>query len=96
MNTEITLSAEQKIRQTLTGSPTREPEFLHEGEQVVRWLTGGQLADLHVTFHPSGESIVVRCATCKVALGTIPADPYERSERGLRLSAMRQAGHEHR
>ncbi len=39
------LTATQKIRLTLTGSPTGEPHFLHEGEEVTRWITGGTLRD---------------------------------------------------
>lgn len=34
------LTAEQKVRMRLTGSPFGEPEFQHEGEAVVRWITG--------------------------------------------------------
>ena len=87
------LTAEQKIRQTLTGSPVGEPHFQHEGEDVVRWITGGTLPDLHVTFHrdPEGDQITVKCATCKNILGYLPVD----GEQSELLVAMRQSGHEH-
>ncbi|MBV9688528.1 MAG: hypothetical protein JO202_02340 [Ktedonobacteraceae bacterium] len=44
-------TAAQNIRLTLTGSPSGEPHFQHEGEQVIRWITGGTLPDIYVTFH---------------------------------------------
>jgi hypothetical protein len=86
------LTAEQKIRQTLTGNPFGEPHFEHQGEHVIRWLTGGSLADAWVTFHHQGDQIVLRCATCQVALGCIPADG-ERAETAPQLRAVRLSGH---
>jgi hypothetical protein len=85
------LTAEQKIREALTGSPVGEPHFQHEGEDVVRWITGGTLADLHVTFHPEGDQIAVKCATCKNILGYLPAD----GDQSELLAEMRQSGHPH-
>jgi hypothetical protein len=87
------LTAEQKIRQTLTGSPFGEPHFQHEGEDVVRILAGGDLPKAWVTFHPEGERIEVRCAGCKNVLGSLPAD-YEPVETGAQITAIRLAGHE--
>jgi hypothetical protein len=87
----IELTAEQKIRQQLTGNPHGEPYFEHEGEDVVRWITGGNQPDLHVTFHHEGNNIVVKCATCQQVLGYMPVD----GDQAPLLDAMRQSGHEH-
>ncbi len=87
------LTAVQKIRLTLTGSPFSEPHFQHEGEQVTRWVTGGSLPDLYVTFHQQGTMIEVRCATCHALLGCFPSD--YRGDTAQRLAAMRQSGHQH-
>ncbi len=32
-------TAAEKIRLTLTGSPSGEPSFQHEGAKVTRWIT---------------------------------------------------------
>ena len=85
------LTAEQKIRQTLTGSPLVDPQFQHEGEDVVRWITGGNQPDLHVTFHHEGDQIVVKCTTCQNILGYLPVD----GDQAPLLDAMRQSGHPH-
>jgi len=92
----LELTAEQKIRQTLTGDPDGSPTFQHEGDQVIRWLTGGNAPDAWVTFHPTpgGDQTVVTCAGCGEVIGYLPADPYQLSERAERIAAMRQAGHE--
>lgn len=87
------LTAEQKTRQILTGSPVGEVTFQHEGEQVIRWLTGGLLPDAWVTFHPLGERIVVRCAGCQNILGSLPAD-RDPDETARAITTIRQAGHE--
>ncbi len=87
------LTAEQKIRQQLTGDPFTDPHFKHEGEDVVRVLAGGDLPKVWVTFHPRGERIEVRCAGCKNVLGSFPAD-YEPVETGAQMTAFRLAGHE--
>jgi hypothetical protein len=88
-----TLTAEQKIRQTLTGSPVGEPYFQHEGESAIRWLTGGTLPDAWVTFHHEGEQIIIRCAGCQNAIGSIPSN-YDRDQAAQAILDMRLAGHE--
>jgi hypothetical protein len=93
MATELT--AEQKIRQTLTGSPFGGPDFPSEGENVIRWLTGGTSPDVWVTFHPEGEQITVRCAGCRTIIGHLPADPFAKDEIVRQIGAIREAGHEH-
>ena len=85
------LTTEQKIRQQLTGSPVGELQFSHEGPDVVRWITGGNQPDLHVTFHHESGYVVVKCATCQNVLGYLPVD----GDQASLLDAMRQSGHEH-
>ena len=92
----IELTAEQKIRQALTGDPFQEPYFKHEGASVIRWITGGNQPDLHVTFEsdPEGERIfVIKCATCQAILGHMSKE--DKSEQAAALDAMRQSGHPH-
>lgn len=93
MVTELT--AEQKIRQTLTGSPFGEPNFPSERENVVRWLTGGTSPDAWVTFHPKDEQITVRCAGCRAIIGHLPVNSLVQDEVVKQIGAIREAGHEH-
>ena len=92
MATELT--AEQKIRQTLTGSPFGEPDFPSEGENVIRWLTGGTSPDVWVTFHSEGEQIIVRCAGCRTVIGHLPVDSSATEEIARQIGVIREAGHE--
>ncbi|MBE3560555.1 MAG: hypothetical protein IMW89_15250 [Ktedonobacteraceae bacterium] len=87
------LTAEQKVRLALTGSPSGEPQFQHEGEEVKRWITGGTLPDIYVTFHQQDTLIAVRCAICHTLLGHIPSHLGENTAQ--QLAAMRQSGHQH-
>ncbi len=89
------LTAEEKIREQLAGSPFEDPHFQHEGEQVVRWITGGNLPDAYVTFQHEGDQVIVHCAYCKTILGQFPAD-YERNETARVLMEVRLSGHEHK
>lgn len=94
MTTELT--AEQKIRQSLTGDPFGEPVFASEGEEVVYWLTGGSDPDARVTRHPDLENrrMMVRCAGCRTVVGHLPLDPFEKEEMVRQITAIRLAGHE--
>ncbi len=87
------LTAEQKIKQQLAGDPEGEIHFQHEGEDTIRWLTGGTLPDAWATFTQEGDAIVVRCAGCKNILGYLPAnrDPEQTAKA---LLDIRLAGHE--
>ncbi len=87
------LTAIQKIRFTLTGSPSGIPHFQHEGEEVTRWLTGGTLPDAFVTFHKQGARIEVRCSTCREPLGYV-SDHYEGNV-PEQLADIRRAAHQH-
>ena len=86
-------TAAEKIRLTLTGSPSGEPSFQHEGAKVTRWITGGTLPDLYVTFHQRGGEIEVRCSTCKALFGNIPSSFGE--DAAQQIVVMRQSGHQH-
>lgn len=88
------LTAEQKVRLTLTGSPFGEPHFQHEGETVVRWITGGTLPDVYVTFHPQGDTIEIRCTTCRMTLGHIATNYGDAALQ--QLISIRQSGHLHK
>ena len=90
------LTAEQKAREIITGSPVGEPHYQHEGSDVVRWITGGTLPDLHVTFHPDleGKRVAWKCATCHNIIGYLPADG-ERVALAEQIVAMRLSGHDH-
>lgn len=87
------LTAVQEIRLTLTGNPLGDPDFQHEGDEVIRWLTGGTLPDLYVTFHQQDRMIEVRCSTCQSRLGNFPSN-YE-GDIAQQLVDMRQGGHKH-
>ena len=87
------LTAAQKIRLTVTGSPFGEPHFQHEGEEVARWMTGGTLPDIYVTFHQRDTMIEVRCSTCQVLLGHFPS--HYGGNTAQQLAAIRQSGHQH-
>ena len=89
------LTAMQKVRQTLTGSPFDEPDFPSEGENVIHWFTGGTMPKAWVTFHPEGELITVRCAGCRAIIGHLPADPFAKDEIVRQIGMIREAGHEH-
>ena len=87
------LTAVQKIRLTLTGSPYGEPHFQHEGEEVTRWVTGGTLSDIYVTFHQLDTMIEVRCSICHVPLGRFPS--HYGGNTAQQLAAIRHIGHQH-
>ncbi len=87
------LTAAQKIRLTLTGSPSGEPHFQHEGDEVTRWITGGLLPDIYVTFHLQGAMIEVRCSSCHALLECFPSN--YRGNTVQQLAAMRQSGYQH-
>ena len=94
MTTELT--AEQKIRQSITGDPFRDPVFASQGEEVVYWLTGGNDPDAWVIQHSDLENkrIVVCCAGCRTVIGHLPVDPFEKEEMVRQITAIRLSGHE--
>jgi hypothetical protein len=88
------VTAVQKIRQTLTGSPIGEPDFPSEGEYVIRWLTGGTSSDAWVTFHQESEQITVRCAGCRTIIGHLPVDHFAKDDSVKLIGMLRETGHE--
>lgn len=87
------MNATQKIRFVLTGDPNGEPHFQHEGANVVRWITGGDLPSVYATFHHRGAAIEVHCPTCDECLSEFPSD-YS-GDTGKRLMATRLLDHQH-
>ncbi|HLQ28122.1 MAG TPA: hypothetical protein VK140_02660 [Ktedonobacteraceae bacterium] len=87
------MRVEETIRHQLTGIPNGELHFQHEGEEVTRWITGGTLPDICVTFHQRDTMIEVRCPTCQVLLGCFPS--HYGGNTAQQLVAMRQSGHQH-
>lgn len=67
------LTAEEKIRLQLSGDPYSDPSFKHEGQNVMRWITGGTEASAYVIFHHYGSEIAVRCPQCGQEFGRFDA-----------------------
>ncbi len=86
----MSLTAIQKTRQTLTGSPDGVPVWEHAGADVVRWITGGSLPDLYITFHHENGNVLVKCASCQRPLGMLPAD-FNARETAPVLAEIRQS-----
>ncbi len=84
------LTAEQKIRETLSQNQHR---FRHEGDHVVRWITGGTAPSVHVTFQSNGDHIVARCPLCEQPLGRFDASYGPATYR--QLAAIREVGNRH-
>ncbi|MGI9057003.1 MAG: hypothetical protein ACR2H5_00295 [Ktedonobacteraceae bacterium] len=70
------LTAEQKIRLAITDHPDGEPEFQHEGETVIRWITTGPEPTAYVRFQERGDQIIAHCPQCGEELGRYNAN-YE-------------------
>jgi len=92
---EPVLTAMQRVKLIITGIPFGEPHFKHEGEDVIRWLTGGIMPDAWVTFHHLGDGrIEVRCANCQTVVGYLPSD-WEKEETVRVIGEIRLSGHTH-
>lgn len=89
----VELTATQKLRLALTGSPTGEPHFQHEGASVVRWLSSGGDPNAYVTFHHRGAMIEAHCPTCDAVLGSFPAS-YD-GDTGRQIASIQRANHRH-
>ncbi|SRR5579885_1401560 len=87
------LTAEEKIRQTLSGNPFVAPHFQHEGPDVVRWITGGTDPDAYVTLERQGDEMVARCPTCRMEFGRYDAAYGEKT--GAQITALRAVGAAH-
>ena len=84
------LTAEQKIRETLSQNQHRFP---HQGDHVVRWVTGGTAPSVYVTFQSSGDHILARCPLCKQPIGRFDASYGPTTYR--QLAAIREVGNRH-
>ncbi len=87
------LTAEQKIRQRLTGHPDRYPDFQHEGPAVLRLLTGGTAPSIHAKFQKRDDRIVLSCPQCEEELGWFSAD-YGRTTY-QEIAKIRETGNKH-
>lgn len=85
-------TAEQKIRDSIA-DPNGIIHFQHEGKDVVRWLTGGDARQAHVTFEHNGDEIIARCPTCKQEQGRF--DAYYGTQSGQQLRDIRIRAHKH-
>jgi hypothetical protein len=84
------MTAEQKIRETL--SRNQHP-FQHEGDYVVRWITGGTAPDIHVTFQTHGGHTIAHCPLCNQPIGRF--DAHYGSATYRQLAAIREVGNRH-
>lgn len=85
------LTAIEKVRKSLTGSIYGEPHFQHEGDDVVRWITGGSAADACVAFKQCDSATIVTCPSCGEVFGTIDYG----KETYKQLGDIRRKGAEH-
>jgi len=67
----MNFTAEQKIRYKLTGNPYQDPDFQHEGPNVIRWLTGGPNPTVKVQFQQEGDLTILYCPWCSEKLGQL-------------------------
>lgn len=68
------LSAEQKIRLTITGHPDKELDFWHEGSTITRWITGGLEPTAYIRLQKAGAKVIAYCPQCGEELGQYDAD----------------------
>jgi len=87
------LTAEQKIRQRLTGDPYTDPNFQHDGIAITRWLTGGIAPSTHVNLQQKNDQIIAFCPQCGKELGQFDADyGYKTPEK---IAKIREEGSKH-
>lgn len=85
--------AEQKIREQLAAANGGVIGHQHEGENVVRWLTGGLAPSIHVTFRHDGNQVVCCCPQCGQEIGRFDDDYGRRT--GDQILQIRQVGSVH-
>lgn len=83
-------TAEQKIKDLIAENAWR---FQHEGTHVVRWLTGGTMPDVYVTFERQDDEIITHCPSCGVSFGQFDANYGSATYR--QLGAIREVGSQH-
>ena len=87
------LTAEEKIRQRLSGNPFIDPQFRHEGDDVVRWLTGGIAPSVHVKLGLGENETRAYCPICNQELGRF--DAAYGPDTASQLRAIRDVAHQH-
>lgn len=88
------MSAEQKLREQIAAANGGLLTFQHEGEHVVRWLTGGSAPEIRATFKHQGEQVAACCPKCGAVFGRFDADYGARA--GDQIGKIRYAGADHR
>jgi hypothetical protein len=83
-------TAEQKIRETLSQNQHR---FQHEGDRVVRWITGGTAPGVQVIFETHTNQTIARCPLCNRPIGRFDASYGPATYR--QLAAIREVGNRH-
>lgn len=87
------LTAEQKVRQALTGDPYTDPHLQHDGPTVTRWLTGGTAPSVHVNFQRKDNRIIAFCPQCGIELGQFDANYGDNTYQ--EIAEIREIGNKH-
>jgi hypothetical protein len=88
-------SAEAKLREQLAAANGGVIDWQHEGEGVIRWLTGGLAPSIHATFkHHQGGQVAACCPQCGMEIGRF--DGNYGPDAGGQIVAIRYAGADHR
>ena len=88
------MRAEQRLREHVADANGGLIHFQHEGESVVRWVTGGDGPSIYATFHPGDDrQTVVCCPRCGQIFGHF--DGSYGSTTFSQLSAIREVGSTH-
>jgi hypothetical protein len=88
------LTAEQKVRQALTGHPHTDPTFQHEGPTVIRWITGGTAPSIYTNFHQEGDQTASYCPQCGEKFGQFDTEYKNSTYR--EIAKIREVGYKHR
>lgn len=87
------MRAEQKLREQLAIANNGVIGWQHEGENVIRWLTGGSAPEIRVTFRHVGDETIACCPRCRAEIGRF--DAHYGPQTGEQLSQIRYAGAVH-
>lgn len=82
------LTAEQKIRQMVPS------HIQHEGDNIIRWLTGGNEPGVYVTLRHNGLYSSAHCPLCKIEYGKF--DASYGSNVYQQIETIRILAHQHR
>jgi hypothetical protein len=87
------MNAEQILREQIAAANGGIIGFQHEGEQVVRWLAGGNAPEVKVTFKHLGSETAACCPQCNQEIGRF--DGMYGPDTGRQIGEIRYAGAEH-